>query len=461
MVQGRFFCKVVELRDQFHKTLELPFSEVLRQEQLLTLLKEFRVSFRERIYSPCVTLWMFLSQVLHPDQACDAAVARLLAFRVTNGQKPCSADNSSYCQARQRLPEALVHRLVRDTGADVHRQAPPSWHVKGRPVKIVDGSTVSMPDTPENAAAFGKPGNQRGLSGFPLARFVVLLCLATGSVLESAIGPYRGKSASELTLFRSVQDRLTAGDILLGDRLFCSYCDMARLQKQKVDAVVRLHASRRADFRRGRCLGPDDHVVIWQKPRTRPEWLSVEEFAALPDELPMREVRVRVNKLGNRAKTLVVVTTLTDPTEWSREEIAELYRQRWQAELDLRSIKDVMHMDVLRCETPEMVRKEIGMHLLAYNLLRSVMCAAAEEHEVRVRELSFKGVKHLLEAFCQSLINEPTEHLEALCKILLKATTQHRVANRPDRYEPRKRKRAPKPYARLKLTRDEERKLCA
>ena len=175
----------------------------------------------------------------------------------------------------------------------------------------------------------------------------------------------------------------------------------------------------------------------------------------------MREVRVRVAKPGYRAKTLFVVTTLTDPTEWSREEIAELYRQRWQAELDLRSIKDVMKMDVLRCETPDMVRKEIDMHLLAYNLLRSVMCAAAEEHEVRVRELSFKGVKQLLEGFYHALMSTPAEHLGTLCNAILKATTQHPVGNRPDRYEPRKRKRAAKPYAKLKLSREDERKLCA
>jgi len=461
MVQGRFFRKFIELRDRYCKTPELPFSEILRQEQLVALLNEFKVVYHERIYSPCVTLWMFLSQVLHDDQSTTAAVARLIAFRVAQGKEPCSADNSSYCQARQRLPGALVHRLVHDTGADLHHQAPKSWLAKGRPVKIVDGSTASMPDTPENTDAFGKPGNQCGPSGFPLARFVVLLCLATGAVLESAIGPYRGKNASELTLFRGLHSFLNEGDILLADRLFCSYCDLARLQKQKVDTVVRLHASRRADFRRGRRLGPNDHVVHWQKPRSCPDWLSPEEFAALPDELPMREVRVRVSKPGYRAKTLVVVTTLLDPNEWSRDEIAELYRERWQAELDLRSIKDVMHMDVLRCETPQMVRKEIDMHLLAYNLVRSVQCAAAEEHEVRVRELSFKGVKQLLEAFYQSLLCTPAEHLESLCTTLLNATTQHRVGNRPDRYEPRKRKRAPKPYARLKLSRDRERKLCA
>ncbi len=460
-MHGRFFRKIVELRNRYRGTPGLPFADALSEGRLRTVLDELGVLYRERIYTPCVTLWTFLAQVLHPDQSCAAAVARLLAFRSAQGQPPCSADTSSYCQARQRLPEALVQRLVRDTGAEVHRQAPTGWHAHGRPVKIVDGSTVSMPDTPANTATFDKPRNQRGVSGFPVARLVVLLCLATGAALEAAIGPWRGKQSGELTLFRSLQDPFSPGDILLGDRLFCTYCDAARLHGKQVDVVFRLHALRRADFRRGRRLGRDDHVVRWTKPDHCPDWLSAAEFAALPAELLMREVRVRVAQPGRRVQTLIVVTTLTDPDAFAREDIAALYRQRWHAELDLRSIKAVMHMDVLRCETPAMVRKEIGMHLLAYNLLRSVLCAAAEEHQVRVRELSFKGAAQLLEAFYLLLLCTPCEHLEALCAILLRATSQHRVGDRPDRYEPRKRKRAAKPYPRLKLPRAEERKLCA
>lgn len=420
-----------------------------------------KLPFRDRIYSPWVTLWMFLSQVLHPDPSCRATVARLLAFRTAQGQKPCSADTSSYCQARQRLPETLIHRLVQDTGAEVQLQAPAAWHVHGRPVKVVDGSTVSMPDSQENTDAFGKPGNQRGLSGFPVARIVVLLCLATGTVLEAAVGPYRGPGAGELTLFRSLHASLQTGDLLLGDRLFCSYFDLAALQRQGVDAVVRLHASRRADFRRGKRLGSDDHVVLWKKPKGSSPWLSAQARAEMPQELALREVRVQVKIPGYRDRTLVVVTTLTDPAQWSREDIAELYQQRWQAELNLRSIKDVMHMDELRCQSPDLVRKEIWMHLLAYNLLRSVMCAAAEEHDLRAREVSFKGAKQLVEAFYHLLVCTPAEHLEDLCTTLLKAAAQNRVGQRPGRYEPRKRKRAPKPYPPLKLSRDSERKLCA
>jgi hypothetical protein len=458
-LKGRFFSKLAQLRDQFRNAPALPFADALSQPRLQALLDELQVTYRERIYTPCVTLWTFLAQVLHPDQSCAAAVARLLAFRTAQKQPACSADPSSYCQARQRLPEALVNRLVRDTGAELHQQAPPGWRVHGRPVKIIDGSTSSMPDTDANTEAFGKPSNQRGRCGFPLARWVAVLCLATGAVLEVAIGACGGKRSGELTLFRSLQDPFAVGDILLGDRLFCTYCDIARLRSKQVDVVFRLNAKRRADFRRGRRLGPDDHVVRWTKPTSRPDWLSVEEFAALPDELFLREVRVRIVRRGYQTKTLIVVTTLTDPEPFSREDIGELFRQRWHAELDLRSLKAVMQMDVLRCESPDMVRKEMGMHLLAYNLLRSVMCAAAEEHDVPVRELSFKGTEQLVEAFYLLLNGTAAEDLEAVCRRLLKATQQHRVGQRPDRCEPRKRKRAAKPYPALKRSRDEERKL--
>jgi hypothetical protein len=285
---------------------------------------------------------------------------------------------------------------------------------------------------------------------------VVVLCLATGVVLEAAIGAYRGKQASELALFRSLFQSFVAGDIVLGDRLFCTYCDIAELQAKGVDVVVRLHASRRADFRRGRRLGRDDHVVVWRKPAKAPQHLSAEAFAALPEELHLREVRVRVAIPGFRVKVLVVVTTLTAPAAFSKEDIAALYRQRWHAELDLRSIKAVMQMDVLRCRTPAMVRKEIWAHCLAYNLLRSLMCAAADEHGLTVREISFKGTLQLLTAFYHAIVTSAGVELQSLCTTLLKAIPQHRVGHRPNRYEPRKRKRPAKPYPPLKRPRWEE-----
>jgi hypothetical protein len=460
MAHGRFFRKVAELRGDFDKSPALPFAEVLSESRLRGLLTELKIVFRDRIYNPCVTLWTFLSQVLSADHSCSAAVARLLAYLTASNQKPCSADTTSYCQARKRLPLDLLSRLVRDTGKELHGQAPTSWLWHGRDVKIVDGSTDSMPDTPANAKEFGKPGNQKGGGVFPVLRLLVVLSLATGTVLDAALGKYRGKGSGELSLFRSLNDPFAPNDILLGDRLFCTYCDLARLRTKRVDAVFALHAGRKADFRRGRRLGRDDHVVTWQKPRNRPDWLNEEQFAAVPAAMELREVRVRVETVGFRPKKFVVATTLTDAQQYSKEDITDLYRQRWQAELDLRSIKTVMQMDVLRCQTPDMVRKEVWVHLLAYNLLRSVMCAAAEEAGLGVRELSFKGTLQLLNGFYHLIITAAPQELDSLVMTMLQAIKQHRVGDRPDRYEPRKRKRAAKPYPPLKLSREKERKLC-
>lgn len=460
MSRNRFFRRIVELKSEWDAKPQLPFSELVTEDHIDSLLRSLGQFYRDRLYSPCVTLWVFLSQVLSPDQSCLNAVSRLLAFRTARGLPACSTNTGSYCTARQRLPESLLAQLTRQTGQELSQQAPATWRLHERTIKLVDGSTVSMPDTPQNEAAFGKPSNQQGRCAFPVARIVVLLCLATGAALELAIGPYRGKRSGEMSLFRALQPSLEAGDIVLGDRLFCSYCDLTRLAARGVDAVFRLPANRLADFRRGRRLGRDDHLAEWRKPAQRPDWLTPEEFAAVPDRLWVREVRVRIATAGFRVRQLVVVTTLTDAGQFSPEEIAELYRQRWQAELDLRSIKSVLQMDVLRCLTPEMVRKELWVHLLAYNLLRSVMCAAADESGLLVRELSFKGALQLLNGLYPYLLQSAGEVLSRSCEVLLSGVRQHRVGRRPDRFEPRKRKRAAKPYPPLKRPRSQERKQC-
>lgn len=460
MSHGRYFRQLSDLKKRFSTAPDLPFSRVLSPERLEAAVSELGVLYRDRMYPPCVTLWVFLSQVLSADHSCRDAVVRLLAYRVASGQSPCSTQTGSYCTARRKLPEALVSSCVRQTGRELEEQAPAPWLFQGRPVKLVDGATASMPDTPANESAFGKATNQYGSVGFPIVRLVVLLGLATGAVLEMAAGRYQGKKTGELSLFRSIQHSLESGDILLGDRIFGTYCDIAKLKRRSVDGVFRLNAQRKADFRRGQRLGKDDHLVTWHKPTQRPEWLTPEEFAELPAPLTLRELRIHIQVPGFRVKNLVLVTTLTDAGQFPANDIAALFRQRWHAELDLRSIKDVMQMDVLRCKTPEMVRKELWMHLLAYNLLRSVMCSAAEEHGVMVRELSFKGTLQLLNAFYNLLTTSAPQRLEHLCDTLLKAVQHHRVGNRPDRFEPRKRKRAPKPYPALKRPRDEERKLC-
>jgi hypothetical protein len=462
MLQGRFFRRLIELRTSGASAPELPFARVLTADSIQAMLAELKVEFRDRIYSPLTTLWVFLSQVLDADQSCCQAVSRLLAFRLARGLSRCSTDSGSYCEARKKLPEALLQRLVQKTGRELQEQAPAGWLFHGRKVKLADGTTVSMPDTAKNTAAFEKPRNQHGAGPFPVARLLVVLCLATGAALEAAIGPCRGKKTGELSLYRSLDEALEAGDIVLADRLFCTYFDIARLKQRGVDGVFRLSSSRRADFRTGRRLGQDDHVVTWHKPTPCPEGISAAQWAAIPGELEIREVRVTVSIPGFRVKSLVVVTTLLDAEEFPPQEIAALFRQRWHGELDLRSIKTVMQMDVLRCLSPEMVRKEIWAHLLAYNLLRSILCSASTEFERPVRSFSFKAALQLLLAFRHELLSATAEkaRLENCCDTLLYALSEHQVHDRLNRYEPRKIKRPSKPYAQLKLPRPIERKLC-
>jgi hypothetical protein len=325
---------------------------------------------------------------------------------------------------------------------------------------MVDGTGVSLPDTPANQQAYPQPGGQKPGLGFPVMRLVVVLSLACGAVLDVAMGPNRGKQSGETALFRDRHGRLEPGDVVLADRYFCSYFELALLQQQGVDAVMRLHQRRHVDFRQGQRLGPTDHVVRWHKPE-RPDWLDADTYAAVPSALAVRELRVSVATAGFRTREVLVATTLLDAVAVPKAELASLYRARWHAELDLRSIKQSMQMDHLRGKTPAMVRKEVWAHLLVYNLIRATMAQAALAHHVLPRLLSFEAARQTLEAFRGVLQQATTAELPAVVERLLEAIASHRVGNRPDRYEPRARKRRPKEYPLLKLPRKQARERMA
>src|SRR5207245_1949239 len=229
-------------------------------------------------------------------------------YRYDRGLPSVGTETTSYCEARQRLPEGLFWDLVRRVGQAIHRSTQAAWLFRGRPVKIIDGSTVVMPDTPANQAAYPQSTSQKPGLGFPIARILVVFSLAVGTVLEAALGPYAGKETSELALLRLVSDEFQAGDIVLGDRFFCSYWVIADLHRRGVDVVFRLHQRRTADFRRGRQVGRADHLVTWTKPSQIPDWMSREVYDAMPAELTMREFRVRVQDKTKRVRQLVIVT---------------------------------------------------------------------------------------------------------------------------------------------------------
>ena len=309
----------------------------------------------------------------------------------------------------------------------------------------------------EEPDAFPQSTSQGIGLGFPVVRMVAIISLATGVVRDLAMGPYKGKETGETALFRTLLDGLEAGEIVLGDRYFASFFMLAELMRREVDGLFRMHQSRKFDFRRGRRLGSQDHVVTWTKP-ARPEWMDEETYAQIPDELKVRELRFKVQQPGFRVNELVLVTTMLDAEEYTKEELADLFVQRWNIELDLRSIKVVMQMDVLRCMSPEMVKKEIWMHLLAYNLIRGVMAKAAEAHDQRPRELSFKGALQTMTAFQDALRRARPSERDHLMTEMLKAIADHHVGDRFGRVEPRANKRRPKPQKFLMEPRRQARK---
>jgi hypothetical protein len=444
------------VRDQFAAQAGLPFLEVLSASEVESSCRAHSHKWRSRVFTPWITLSMFLSQILSSDHSCGDALERFQKYRKDCGLPPVADDTASYCEARQRLPEEVVWDLARRSGQSVHDKADVKWLFAGRPVKLLDGSTVVMPDTEANQAGYPQSRSQKPGLGFPIARILLVISLAVGTVLEAAVGPYKGKEASELGLLRQISGILQRGDIALGDRFFSSYWVIVDSQARGADVVFRLHQTRKPDFRRGRRLGPHDHIVTWPKAQ-RPDWMSPAEYAKMPMELKLREIRVRIKDPGKRTRTIVIVTTLLDATKYPASALANLFRQRWNAELDIRSIKTTMAMEMLRTKTPDMVRKEIGMHLLAYNLIRGVMAEAARGREVQPRELSFNGARQTMRAFEETHLYEPKQ-IAADFPLLLNLISQKRVGDRPDRNEPRAVKRRPKPYHLLTIPRREAKK---
>jgi Transposase DDE domain len=435
---------ISEKAKQLRDSQTLPFHDILDVRMVENALAAEGVRYNSCIYTPLVTLCVFLSQVLDPDHSCRAAVARLIVWLAVNHRRTCSPDTNSYCEARQRLPLGVAVRLVRGTASEIDGRALKRWFWKGRRVTMVDGTTVSMPDTEENQKEFPQSRSQPEGLGFPIARLVALISLATGVVRDLATGPYVGKETGETALFRMLWDGLEQGEIVLGDRYFASFFGIAGLKRRGVDGLFRMHQRRQCDFRRGRRLGVEDHVVTWTKPE-RPDWMDQDTYAQMPERLTIRELRVKVHVPGFRVDELVLVTTLLDGDTYTKAEVADLFLRRWGIELDLRSIKCSLNMDILRCKTPEMVRKEIWMHMLAYNLIRGLMAKAAEEHGEEPRHLSFKGALQTMTAFQDELRRATPKAREHLIGEMLKAIAHHRVGDRPGRVEPRANKRRPKP----------------
>lgn len=436
---GSFAEQVRRFRARFVQSAGTALGKVITGHVLKAAVHEEAGYWRERLYSPLTTVVLFIEQVLGADHSCQGVVAHGLSARVALGQAPCSLNTGPYCKARQRLAVDLVQRLAREVGTRLLAAQPAPWLWRGRNVKLVDGTTVSMPDTQSNQEVFPQPRGQKPGLGFPLARLVGIVSLSCGAVLEWAVGPCEGKKTGETAMLWGLMNNLCEGDVVIADRYFAGYFGIARLWQRGVDVLIRQHQRRATDFRRGRRLGKRDHVVTWARPQ-RPSWMDQATYATMPEFIVMREVRVA---------DLTLVTTLLDADAVGKRELVELYGQRWQIELDFRSIKTVMQMDILRCKSPDMIKKEIAAHLLAYNLVRTVMAQAACYANIFPRQLSFKATLQVLSAFEENLRFCPHARLTLRHGIVLSSIGGAILPVRPNRVEPRAVKRRPKPQALL------------
>ena len=434
------------IHQRVRQTEAVDFFNVLTGPDLLEKTEAYLPAHRERLYPPTVTLSMFMKQALSADRSCQRAVNAWAAQRTAEGLAVQSIRTGAYCRARLRLPLEMVTALARESGRLLSTQAQQGWRWRGRVVKLADGTGISMPDTPANQACYPQPRTQAKGVGFPLARLVGVICLSTGVVLDAAMGPHEGKGHSELDLFRGLLGTLHAGDVLLADALYCNYFMIASLQAAGVDVLFEQHGSRSTDFRRGKALAKRDHIVRWQKPRVRPEWMTRQQYAAFPEEITVREVKVN---------SQVLVTTMTDHRQVRKSELSQLYAMRWNVELDLRNIKTTLDMEVLSCLSPQMAQKELWVYLLAYNVIRFLMAQAAHSAGMHPREVSFK---HTVQMWTEWISRSLVGRRIGTETDLLRLVAQLHVGNRPGRLEPRARKRRPKSYQWLKVPRTKARR---
>ena len=465
---GRGSSSFRQIVDAFMTQGGLPFSNVVTEERIETTFARHDGLFGQHgVYSTAIVLWAFLSQVLRDgkEASCQSAVARIATHCLHEGIQTPTHDTGDYCKARAKLSEAALHELGKEVADELQQHADTSWLWKDLHAKLIDGFTFTMPDTPKNLAEFPHPRTQKKGVGLPIARAVAILSLATACVMDAAIGPYKGKETGETALLRSILGSLQSGDVAVFDRYYCSFLMIALLQLQGTQVFARLHHKRKSDFRTGKRLGKDDHLIVWTRP-AKPEWMDQETYDRIPKTLELRELRYTVVERGRRTKTITVVTTLTDAAVYSHADIAALYGFRWNSELDIRAIKSSLNLAHVRCKSPEMVRRELRTTLLAYNLIRTTAANAAALYQRQPRQISFTATcQYVLSSWPLISCGMPTaDALAQHCRLILEQIAACQVANRPGRLEPRILKRRRHGYPLMQkpreVLRQELRKHC-
>lgn len=435
--------RVQRLRQQSLMHLDLLFGSLL--PPWLLAQSDEGTNSRDSIYSVRRTFFGFLYQVLNPDCACREVVRQIQSLFALLSSKQISGDTGGYCIARARLPLDILSRLRCAVAAQAAK-AEQLWI--GLRVCVLDGTAVSMPDTPKNQRTYPQSAEQKPGCGFPFMKIVGIFSLSTGVLLDYARG---NKHQHELNLLHRLLHVFRAGDLVLADRGFSCYSLLALLWQKNVMALMRLHHARKADLRCGLRLGKHDRLVLWSKPKNwERRYLPLKLWKSLDSELWVRIVRVSLRCPGFRTRSVTLVTTLVDPEIYSAQEIALLYARRWQIELWFRDLKTSMGMNVLRCLSPKMIHKELEMFFIAYNLIRCLMLQASQNHGVELHRISFQGTVDATRQFSAALAQARNRSKQkTLLKTLLRAIAKDAVPERPGRREPRAVKRRPNPCAYL------------
>lgn len=414
-----------------NNTTASTFIDLLNNKRLKFIFEKHYTPHRKRIYTPSTTLSMFLAQTLNEDRSCSKAVNDLIIQQTESSANKISNSTGAFCLARKKISLDLLRDLTIETGSIIQHEAQAIWGWRNRRVCLIDGTSLTMPDTEESQKKFPQQGAQKIGLGFPICRLLTVNCLTSGAVLNAAIGPFKGKGSDEQSLLRKVLGTFKQGDVVIGDAFFGTYFLLVEMLKKGVDVLFEQMGVRKKiiDFGKGTALGKKDHLIEIPKSKKKPDWMTQNEFDQAPEKIVIRELRVDKK---------VLITTMLSAKEYSKKALKNLYKQRWDIETDFRDLKTTLGMNILSCKSPDMCIKEIWAHFLANNFIRLLMSQAAQIHNLQPREISFKCTVQIWGTY--NLLEKPID--EELFRLI----ASRKVRNRPGRIEPRAVKRRPKAY---------------
>jgi hypothetical protein len=423
-IQGTKLSAIKNIKSNTSNSTKPFFEQLPDILDLDSLIDEHCAIKRDRIFTPTVTLNLFMRQVMNADKSCQQIVSQASLEALSLSLKTCSSNTAAYCKARQALPLPLIKGAAQRLGYWLEEHSHEQWKWLGRTVKLIDAATVSMPDTDKNQKAFPQNCAQKEGLGFPICRISGITSLATGALLEASIGDYY---ISEHVLSEKLLTNLSEEDILVGDSLYSSYFFISQFSLRKIDCVCKLRSSRKFSSNAAKKLGKNDYITEWKKPK-KPARMTQEYYDQLPDKMLVREIQKNNTRF---------ITTLQDKGVYAKNKIIKLYKERWNVELDIRSIKTIMQMDILRCKSPEMIIKEIWMHFLAYNFIRSILVEASLLEKISPRKLSFKKALQSLRTVLSIYVLINRKIKNQTYNQLITIIRKRRVGNRPGRAEPR------------------------